>query len=79
MKSQVEKSAREHKTEKFKQEVIEHKARNKILENHVKTLYESKNKARKELMDAKKEFKKEAWRKDLGEETKQNIRLEIKQ
>ena len=52
LKSQVEKSAREHKTEKFKQEVIEHKARNKILENYVKTLNESKNKARKELMDA---------------------------
>ena len=32
LKSQVEKSAREHKTEKFKQEVMEHKARNKILQ-----------------------------------------------
>ena len=31
LKSQVEKSAREHKPEKFKQEVIEQKARNKNL------------------------------------------------
>lgn len=82
LKSQVEKSAMEQTT--VKQEVIEHKARNKILENQVKTLNiqlsESKNNARKELMDAKKEFKKEvkAWRKDLGEERKQKIKLEIK-